>query len=68
MDNGQAEEFMTDLVGQIIAHYRLDTLIGDGGMGSVYKAYDQNLERYVAIKVMHDHFTRLPEFRARLAQ
>ena len=44
---------MTDLVGQNIAHYRLDTLIGDGGMGSVYKAYDQNLERYVAIKVMH---------------
>lgn len=59
---------MTDLVGQVIAHYRVDALIGDGGMGTVYKAYDLNLERTVAVKVMHPHYARREEFRARLAQ
>ena len=59
---------MTDLVGQEIAHYRLDALIGDGGMGTVYEAYDLNLERIVAVKVMHAHYARQDEFRARLAQ
>jgi serine/threonine protein kinase len=59
---------MNDMDGRLIAHYRLDQLIGDGGMGTVYKAYDLNLERVVAIKVMHAHFARQPEFRARLTQ
>ncbi|MCI0644472.1 MAG: protein kinase [Chloroflexi bacterium] len=59
---------MSDLVGQVIAHYRLDALIGDGGMGAVYRAYDLNLERTVALKLMHAHFARQPEFQARLAQ
>ncbi len=59
---------MSDLIGKVIAHYRLDALIGDGGMGTVYKAYDLNLERVVAIKVMHAHYARQEEFRARLAQ
>ena len=59
---------MTDLLGQVIAHYRLDALIGEGGMGTVYKAHDQNLERTVAVKVMHAHYARRAEFRARLTQ
>src|SRR5687768_4210706 len=59
---------MTDLVGQVIAHYRLDALLGDGGMGTVYRAADLNLERTVAVKLMHAHFARQPEFRARLTQ
>jgi serine/threonine protein kinase len=37
-------------------------------MGTVYRAYDLNLERTVAVKLMHDHFARQPEFRARLTQ
>lgn len=59
---------ITDMVGQEIAHYRLDALIGDGGMGTVYKAYDLNLERIVAVKVMHAHYARQEEFRSRLTQ
>ena len=60
---------MTSLIGQTINNrYKLEALLGDGGMGAVYRAYDLNLDRQVAIKVMHDHFARKQEFRARLVQ
>lgn len=60
---------MTSLIGQTLnKRYRLDALLGDGGMGTVYRAYDLNLERQVAVKLMHSHFARQDEFRARLVQ
>jgi eukaryotic-like serine/threonine-protein kinase len=59
---------MSNLIGQVINHYRLEALLGEGGMGTVYRAYDLNLDRTVAIKLMHAHFARQPEFRARLTQ
>ena len=37
-------------------------------MGAVYRAYDLNLDRQVAIKLMHAQFARQAEFRARLIQ
>lgn len=39
-------------VGQTLKHYRVDGFIGEGGMGVVYRAYDQKLLRPVAIKVL----------------
>ncbi len=60
---------MTTQVGQVINNrYRLEALLGDGGMGTVYRAYDQNLGRQISIKFMHAHFARREEFRARLEQ
>ncbi len=60
---------MSSLIGQTINdRYRLDALLGDGGMGTVYRAFDRNLDRQVAIKLMHSHFARQPEFRKRLIQ
>ena len=58
---------MANIVGQEIGHYRVDSFIGDGGMGAVYKAYDLRLQRAVAMKLMHAHLARQEEFRARLS-
>ena len=45
---------MSTLVGmQLSGRYRLDAQIGAGGMSTVYLAFDQTLERRVAIKLMH---------------
>jgi eukaryotic-like serine/threonine-protein kinase len=45
---------MSTLVGmQLSGRYRLDEQIGAGGMSTVYRAFDQTLERQVAIKLMH---------------
>ena len=38
-----------------IGKYVIRDLLGAGGMGRVYRAYDQNLDREVAIKVIHPH-------------
>jgi serine/threonine-protein kinase len=42
--------------------YRVISLIGSGGMADVWLAEDLHLPRRVALKVLHDHFARDPEF------
>ena len=44
--------------GQTINHYRIISPVGAGGMGEVYLAEDQKLDRRVAIKILNLKFSR----------
>src|SRR5918912_3953942 len=46
------------VVGELIAgRYELEELIGTGGMSSVFRAHDRLLERKVALKILHEHYS-----------
>ncbi|MBP9503345.1 MAG: protein kinase [Candidatus Promineofilum sp.] len=51
--------------GQQIENYRIDGVIGEGGMGTIYRATDVNLMRPVAVKVMHGELAGDPAFQER---
>jgi serine/threonine-protein kinase len=52
-------------VGDRIGHFEILTLLGQGGMGEVYRARDTKLKRDVALKVLPEAFARDPERMAR---
>ena len=54
------------MVGQQISHYRIESEIGRGGMGVVYRAYDERLERPVALKVLTASSMGPADLRARI--
>jgi serine/threonine protein kinase len=54
-----------DLSGRRIAHYRIDGVLGRGGMSVTYRATDVRLGRKVALKVIGEHLAPDAEFRER---
>ena len=52
-------------IGQTIGNYRIDALLGSGGMGHVYRGTHIHLNRPVAVKLMHANLTADRGFQAR---
>src|SRR2546422_400485 len=64
---GQAgtNDEMNLLVGKTLGKFRIVSRIGAGGMATVFKAYQANLDRYVAIKVLPSHYAHDKTFAER---
>jgi Tol biopolymer transport system component/predicted Ser/Thr protein kinase len=52
--------------GAALGPYRIEALIGAGGMGEVYRAHDTRLDRDVAVKVLPSHVASEPHWKQRL--
>jgi len=53
------------MIGRTLKHYRIESLLGQGGMGVVYKALDVRLQRPVALKMLAPGLVSDPERRTR---
>ncbi len=62
---GTATPMTDSMIGRTLKHFRIDSLIGGGGMGVVYLARDMRLERPVAIKLLKPELVADPDRRAR---
>lgn len=50
------------MIGRNIANYHITERLGEGGMGTVYKATDRHLQRTVAIKMLHPNLKNHPDY------
>ncbi|MBX3060655.1 MAG: protein kinase, partial [Anaerolineae bacterium] len=56
------------LLGRKLASYRLERLLGRGGMGQVYYAWDEALDRPAAIKMLDERYRHHPTYAQRFVQ
>lgn len=65
--NGMSYE-QNIMIGEQIEHYRIDAVQGRGGLGTVYRAYDTNLIRPVALKLILPQFAQDPTYHTHIMQ
>ncbi len=65
---GSATRTMSLAAGTRLGRYEIHSLLGEGGMGEVYLAEDRQLERTVALKVLHDEVAADPQRMRRFVQ
>ena len=59
----------SDLIGQLLAErYRVESIIGQGGQGVVYRARDEKADRAVALKVLAESVARDPQAAGRFTR
>src|SRR3990170_6763814 len=56
------------MVGETILHYKILEKLGEGGMGTVFKAQDTKLDRFVALKFLPSQLTSTSEEKERFIQ
>lgn len=59
---------MENLSGKQLGPYQVISLLGEGGMAAVYKAYQPSVDRYVALKILPQQFAKDSSFMARFEQ
>jgi serine/threonine protein kinase/pSer/pThr/pTyr-binding forkhead associated (FHA) protein len=52
-----------NMIGKTIENYRIEAMLGQGGMAAVYDVTDLKLDRHVAMKIMHQHLASQRSFR-----
>jgi len=51
-----------------IPGYQVEELVAQGGMGTVFRGVQVSMDRYVAIKVLHEHYAKRKDFVQRFVQ
>ena len=68
MDYLDAQTFPQPRIGDVVGKYRLDRVVGAGGMGMVFAATHLELDRQVAVKFVHNAYCQNPEVIARFVR
>ncbi len=58
MADEQSARIESELIGRNIGAYRIESVIGSGGMGDVYLAFDNKLHRRIALKILPSEYTK----------